>query len=206
MNMLYKHPRSRFLTRHPLARGFTLVELMVTIAIIGIFMAIAVPNFQTILQANRIQAATAEFQSGLALARAEAIKRGGDARVTLLPNSFTGTTPNWNSGFTVFYDTTMTANALAAPAATANNVLMQTTTIPANVAIDSNSSGYVIFNGLGRSILTTGAFGAATFSFGPAANTTNTDFRCMIMSATGRTRSAKVAKASYSAISSCPTY
>jgi type IV fimbrial biogenesis protein FimT len=183
--------------------GFTLVELMVTIAIIGILAAIAMPNFQSMIQANRIQAAAAEFQAGLALARSEAIKRGGDARVTLVANTLASGKANWTSGFKVFYDTTSTASDLGATTIPTNNVLMQTASTNTNVAINSNAPSYVSFNGLGRSILTSGAFQAASFSFGPASGATSADYRCIIMSATGRTRSERIAKASFT---TCPTY
>lgn len=77
--------------------GFTLIEMMVTIAIAAILLAIAVPSYQGIIINNRISAQTNDFVSGLALARSEAIKRGTSVRVKAV-----GT--NFSSGWTIWVD------------------------------------------------------------------------------------------------------
>lgn len=56
-------------------KGFTLVELIVTVAIVGIFASIALPGFSTLIKNNRMPVTTNEFMSGLVLARSEALKR-----------------------------------------------------------------------------------------------------------------------------------
>ena len=182
--------------------GFTLVELMVTIAIAAILTVIAVPSLRGMIMATRIQGATSEFQSALAIARAEAIKRGGDARVTIVANTRTGTVSNWASGVTVFYDTTNNANG-DIPPATDLNVIMKTSPAAAdvNAAVALGGPNHIIYNGMGRTMSSTGAMLGGTVAFGAA----ESEWRCTIISTIGRIRSVKISNAAYVANPGCPT-
>lgn len=63
-------------------RGFTLVELMITIVIAAILLSIGVPSFTTMVRNNRITAQANEFITTVNLARNEAIRRGATINVT----------------------------------------------------------------------------------------------------------------------------
>src|SRR4029077_202013 len=57
------------------AQGFTLVELMVGLTIIGIVIAMGMPGFTTYLQGSKLANSAYSYLSGIQLARAEAIRR-----------------------------------------------------------------------------------------------------------------------------------
>lgn len=85
--------------------GFTLIEMMMTIAIAVILLMLAVPSFQQIIITNRLTTQTNNLISDLALARSEAIKRG--ARIAVCKtNSGTNCVSGaaWGDGRLVFID------------------------------------------------------------------------------------------------------
>lgn len=70
--------------RHPTmratARGFTLVELMVTIAVASVLVVIAVPSFRNLTVSNALTTASNDLVGALNLARIEAIKRNASVQ------------------------------------------------------------------------------------------------------------------------------
>ncbi|WP_310154748.1 GspH/FimT family pseudopilin [Luteimonas sp. 3794] len=63
------------------AAGFTMVELMVTVAIIGILAVVAVPAMTGLINNSRLSGLSGEVVSAVQFARSEAVRR--NARVTL---------------------------------------------------------------------------------------------------------------------------
>jgi len=80
-------------------KGFTLIELMVTISVAAILLVIAVPNFRTFVLNNRITGQANDMMTALNYARSEAIKRG--LPVSMRSNSGTA---DWGTGWFVFSD------------------------------------------------------------------------------------------------------
>lgn len=67
--------------------GFTLIELVVTIAVLVAVSTIAIPAFQSSIGNAQIRTVTESIRNGLQQARAEAIKRNARVRFTLQTNS-----------------------------------------------------------------------------------------------------------------------
>lgn len=89
----------------PTERGFTLIELMVTLSVLVILMALAVPSFQSLMASTQLTTATNDLMTIFARARSDAIRRG--ARVTVC-KSATGdqciTSGGWEQGWIMFND------------------------------------------------------------------------------------------------------
>lgn len=89
--------------------GFSLIELMVVIAIAAIISGLAAPSFSRMLNANRIQTTASALQSDMSYARTESVKRG--TWVAICPSSNANsanptcdTTNAWQNGWIVFAD------------------------------------------------------------------------------------------------------
>jgi len=77
-------------------RGFTLVELIMALAIVAIVLSLGVPSFNELVRNNRLTAQVNQVVSALALARSEAIKRAALVDVTTVSGG-----ANWKNGWTV---------------------------------------------------------------------------------------------------------
>ena len=86
--------------------GFTLIELMVTLAVAAIVLTTAVPGFRQMIQSNKVATDINAFVSALHLARSEAVKRGKPVTVCKSNNSASCAAANgWEQGWIVFVDT-----------------------------------------------------------------------------------------------------
>jgi len=180
------------LARQGVVRGFSLIELMVVVAIVAIMVAIGAPSFSEMMRRNRLSAAASALQVSLSLARSEAVKRGSDARVTVAANTTAGA---WANGWTVFVDGTGTANGGVAPTADTTGATAVTRvevvaapTGPVSTG-QTGSLNYFTYNGVGRLITTTGASANRSFWFFDDTS----ERYCLVLNVTGRVRSTRVA-------------
>jgi len=85
--------------------GFTLIELMVTLAIMVIVITVGIPSFNTVIRDNRLVSQYNDLVTALSLARSEAIKN--TTTVTLCDSANNATCLNlnqWELGWIVFTD------------------------------------------------------------------------------------------------------
>ena len=107
------------LRRFPTLRegGFTLVELMITVVIVAILMALAGPGFRELLERNRLQSSASNLYTSLMLARSEALKR--NQPVIMCKRNVAGdacetsSSGEWQGGWLVY--TNLDANAAIDP-------------------------------------------------------------------------------------------
>jgi type IV fimbrial biogenesis protein FimT len=99
-----KFERSGPMRRHSLP-GFTLLELMITISIAAILLAIGVPSFKYITSANRASSEINGLLGDLQFARGEAIKEGQTVTICASTNGTScSVSTSWDTGWIVFSD------------------------------------------------------------------------------------------------------
>ena len=87
-------------------RGFTVIEILVTLSVVSILLAMAAPSYRTLVQDSQLIAQSNNFFSAMMLAKSEAIKRSSPTTICSSTNGTTcaGVTA-WTSGWLVFADT-----------------------------------------------------------------------------------------------------
>lgn len=69
-------------------RGFTIIELMVVVAVLAIVATVAVPSFQQIIENNRLATEANRLFSAMSYARSEAVRVGDDVSMTATSGAF----------------------------------------------------------------------------------------------------------------------
>ena len=129
------------------ARGFTLAELLVVLAIGAALLAVALPDLAATLRAQQLRAASGDLFEAIGMARAQAIAR--NTRIRLAPRDAAGA--DWSQGWTVFAD--RDGDGAAGPA---DDIIAMHGPLPPGFAVDFAFAGpapphYIAYNGAGRS-------------------------------------------------------
>ncbi len=136
--------------------GVTLIELMIILAIIAVLLASAVPSFVRLLSNQRASSAVNDLVHGIALARAEALKRG--RRVYIAPLA-----GQWRNGWAVFVDRNDNRAYDATSGPLGDELIFLHDALPASIVISNSSASqlepftdtgspprpYIMFDGSG---------------------------------------------------------
>jgi len=142
--------------------GFTLLEALVTLSILGVMLALAVPNLSNLYAKHQLQAEVEGVLGSLLLARSEAIRR--QQAVTVCPVTSLGCNPqgSWSEGWLVFVDAKHNAQRDEGEALIETREPMPT---KVHMGLNTTVKAYFSYGPEGRSRSTTGAFMAGTWRF-----------------------------------------
>jgi type IV fimbrial biogenesis protein FimT len=167
------------------SKGFTLIEVMVSLAILGILASLAAPSFSESIKRYRVNAIKDDLIASMQAARSEAIRRGTPVILLRLTGcgAEAGDSDSWSCGWQTVVDADSNGSASATEIAAA----LQVTTVPAGYDVMHTGLGaQVIFNRWGQAGVGQ-IFVATQTNDGVAGKATIT----LCMSSGGRTRSVK---------------
>lgn len=167
--------------------GFTLIELMLVLAVLAILLLVVAPNFSSFIAEGRVSTTKGKLHSSISLARTESIKRGTRVAVCRANNAETncaGTSiaagnADWSNGWLVFADDDEDSSV------DAGELIRVQTDINAATGIQYSRGDMIIYDGLG--MLITAANGDETFIVSDSSGSASEDG--LSVRATGRVRS-----------------
>lgn len=172
--------------------GLTLLEMVVTLAVLAILLTIAIPSFSAVMYTSRLSSATNDLVAALHLVRSEAIKRNGRAVLCKSSNGLAcSASGTWEQGWMVFHD----ANNNAAQDA-GETLIRAQAALPEGLRLTGNSpvSRYISYTPSGTAKFISGAFQAGTLTLCQQ-SASRVEGRQIVISRTGRPRTQKVSLA-----------
>lgn len=175
------------------ARGFTLIEFMIVIAVASVLLGFGIPSMTALLNSNKLTAASNALLSSMRLARSEAFKRNG--RVVLCKSGDgLGCTHagGWEQGWIVFHDADGNGER------NGNEVIIERgNPLPDSLRLTGNSTvaKYIAFVATGSARMAGGGFQAGTVTVCNL-SASGGEARQIVLNAVGRPRVQRVAVAS----------
>lgn len=168
-------------------RGFTLIELMVTIALVAVMMTLAAPSFVQYQRNSELTSLTNTLLAAINAARSEAMKTGKSAFVQPL-----GT--GWKSGWVVYVDRQKQATPNTTITVQQQEAVKPHFSITGNSTADDATTGstpYIRFDSSGYSVKTDGSPAALTLTIQRSDTSSVAEIRRIVVARTGRVRTCK---------------
>lgn len=143
--------------------GFTLLEALVVMALLGVMVSLAAPAMSALRQQHQLQAQAEGLLSSLVLARSEAVRR--QQRVSVCARASDracDASGVWQQGWVVFADANDNTQLDAGEALIEVHAAVPT---PLHLTATSTGKAYFAYNAEGRSATPNGAFMAGTWRF-----------------------------------------
>jgi type IV fimbrial biogenesis protein FimT len=175
------------------AKGFSLIELIVAMAIFGVLMALAAPSFSGWIRNMKIRTAAESIQTGLHLARSEALRRNAVVRFQFTDTmdgacALSTNGPHW---FISLDNVTGDCDVAASEADTPRTIQSRNSAEGGgNVTALASGQNLYTFNGLGRLTSTPSDILVTSSEAGHTCITAGGSVRCLriVVSAGGQIR------------------
>lgn len=169
------------------AAGFTILELMITLAIATLVMAIAVPSYRSIASSYNISAETNSLLGDVSYARNEAIRQGISVLMCSSSDGLTcSASSTWGNGWVVMVPANGSCTVTSGQAAQNAQPLRVQAALTSGDSISFAPSGSNSSQGLCFSRLGTGTTGSFTLTATGAASSPNQfNKQCLIVGAVG---------------------
>lgn len=158
------------------AHGLTLIELLVSLTVLGILLGMGIPAFTQFIDGQRMANATTQLQTALMFARTEALK----GHVPVMLDNGDG---NWVTGWRIYRDTNNNGTLDSG-----EPVSSESAGLPAGVGVTSNliDPRYVRYTPSGRALRLGGGFLAGTITL--CHQSAEQPIRKLVINAAGRVR------------------